>query len=557
MKKLFTLIITASALCLYTSFSKTANAEPRAEYSPNKFIVKTKSELPISEATGKISLSTGIKSIDARNTKYNVTKIQQVFRLNNGDAELYNKLDMGKYYIFYIDEKQPVSVKDVINDYASDNTVEFTELNFYGSAAGEKEIVNKFEELKSVFLVPNDEMFSKQWYLSNDGSINPSRRGASKIGADINIVKAWGIETGSTDVIVAILDSGIKDDHPDLRDRMWVNEREVPGNNRDDDNNGYIDDYKGWNFAYENNRPRDGFGHGTNIATVIGAGTNNYTGFAGIDHNCRLMNLKNLSDDNYGEYSWWAESIKYAVDNGADVINMSEGGDDYSRTLKTAVDYANGKDVLIVAAMMNKGDNKDYYPASMNGVFAVGATDTDDNRCTRFSWGGGSCWGKHISVVAPGNKIYGLDYEDDQNFTVFWSGTSQSTAIVSGLSALLISQKPSRNSSEVKRIIKSTARDQVGDPKEDRSGWDQYYGYGRVDAFLALTYESTPEILNKIREIERNNKDRNSINNGINNNNTNDGRNNDDDDNGAKSVQKNGEKENNGNSSTPGPARER
>jgi subtilisin family serine protease len=558
MKKLFTLILTVSALCVYT-FLPDAYAEPRAEYSPYKFIVKTKTGLPVSEATGRISVSTGIKSIDARNTKYKVTKIQPVFRLNNGDAELFNKLDMGKYYLFFLDEKSPASVKDIINDYASDNIVEFTELNFYGSAAGEKELVNKYEELKNVFLVPNDEMFGRQWYLSNDGTINPSRRGASKIGADINMLKAWGIETGSREVIVAILDSGVKDDHPDLRDRMWVNEREIPGNNSDDDNNGYIDDYKGWNFAYENNRPRDGFGHGTNIATVIGASTNNYTGFAGIDHNCRLMNLKNLSDDNYGEYSWWAESIKYAVDNGADVINMSEGGDDYSRTLKTAVDYANGKDVLIVAAMMNKGDNKDYYPASMNGVFAVGATDTDDNRCTRFSWGGGSCWGKHISVVAPGNKIYGLDYEDDQNYTVFWSGTSQSTAIVSGLSALLISQKPSRSSSEVKRIIKSTARDQVGDPKEDRSGWDQYYGYGRVDAFLALTYESTPEILSKIREIEKNYKDRNTTN--PNNRNTYDDNTYDDedDDGGAKSVKdrENNNYDKNGNSQVPGPSRGR
>jgi subtilisin family serine protease len=127
------------------------------------------------------------------------------------------------------------------------------------------------------------------------------------------------------------------------------------------------------------------------------------------------------------------------------IINMSEGGSDYSKTLKTAIDYAIEKDIMVCAAMMNKGDDQDYYPASFKGVFAIGATDTDDNRCLRFTWGGGSCWGKHISVVAPGNKIYGLDYENIHSYESMWSGTSQSTAIVSGIASLLLAQKPSRS----------------------------------------------------------------------------------------------------------------
>ena len=118
--------------------------------------------------------------------------------------------------------------------------------------------------------------------------------------------------------------------------------------------------------------------------------------------------------------------------------------------------------------------DRDYYPASFKGVFAIGATDTDDNRCLRFTWGGGSCWGKHISVVAPGNKIYGLDYESITSYESMWSGTSQSTAIVSGIASLLLSQKPSRTAAEIKEIIISTAKDQVGDSREDKPGWDKY-----------------------------------------------------------------------------------
>lgn len=483
---------------------------PSLNYSQKSFIVKTKSELKTSEATGKIMLQSGVKSFDALTAKYKVKAIEKVFEQNNGDAELYSKLEMNRVYEFVLDEKNNFefpSISTIVKDYSDNEFSDYAELNYIGRAAGQKG--EELNELSKIFLQPqsspqvqpNDEYFYKQWHLSNDGSISPSGRVASKVGADINVIKAWGIETGDAAVIVAILDSGIMDDHPDLRKRMWVNEGEIPDNGIDDDRNGYIDDVRGYNFAYKDGKPVDGFGHGTNIASTIGASTNNAIGFAGVDQNCRLMNCKNLSDDNYGEYIWWSKSIKYAADNGAQIINMSEGGDDFSKTLKTAIDYAINKNVLVVAAMMNRGDNRDYYPASFEGVFAIGATDTDDNRCTRFSWGGGSCWGEHIGVVAPGNKIYGLDYEDYENSDTYWSGTSQSTAIVSGLSALLLAQDNTRTPENLVNVIKYTAKDRVGDAREDKQGWDPYYGYGRIDAFLALSLNrnvSNDELENKI-----------------------------------------------------------
>ena len=504
--KLIYIAILIISVQLFSAIAVNSEENEKLNYKTEKVIVKTKKELKISEATGKISTRTGIPSLDKKIEDYKVNKIEPVFKQNNGDADLFEKLGMGRIYVFYFDTYNSKTVDKAVKDFSSESDVEFSEPVFIGEAAGKKELKLSF--------MPNDEMFSKQWYLNNEGQIAPTGRGNAKIGADINMVNAWDIEKGSEDIIVAILDSGIKDDHPDLRSRMWINKEEIPDNGIDDDDNGYIDDYKGWDFAYDDNTPTDGFGHGTNIASVIGCSTNNVIGFAGINQKSRLMNCKNLSSNNNGEYIWWAASVKYAVDNGAQIINMSEGGSDFSKTLKTAIDYATAKNVLVCAAMMNKGDDQDYYPASFKGVFAIGATDTDDNRCLRFTWGGGSCWGKHISVVAPGNKIYGLDYESITSYESMWSGTSQSTAIVSGIASLLLSQKPSRTAAEIKEIIISTAKDQVGDSREDKPGWDKYYGYGRVDAYSALTYGYMPVVTKKKEEVKVTEDDEQILSNG-------------------------------------------
>jgi len=157
--------------------------------------------------------------------------------------------------------------------------------------------------------------------------------------------------------------------------------------------------------------------------------------------------------------------------------------------------------------MMNKNNGDTYYPASFKNVLAVGATDTDDSRCREFTWGGGSNWGKHIAVVAPGNRVYGLDFKDNFNYEVYWSGTSQSTAYVSGFASVLLAQDPSRTNKELREIITSTAQDQVGDPREDKTGWDEYYGYGRVDLYEALNYgkfsSGKKEVREKVKEEEK------------------------------------------------------
>jgi thermitase len=470
----------SSQVTTYEQLNKSLHAK-------DHFIVKMKGQEP------KGTASLLLKYNDARNHEIirhitsaaglNVTGIKKIFPPGGTSIRNYQSFQLGAFYKVYIDRYKDLTI--ICKDIEKDPGVEFAEPDFIGEAAGES------SRIENLPYKPNDEFFSRQWGLYNDGTTPTTRGRAGKSGADINAIKGWDITTGSDDVIVGIMDSGVKFNHPDLAGRIWMNPKETR-NGIDDDNNGYVDDLYGWNFAYENSNVSDDGGHGTNIAGTIGANTNNTIGYAGVDHKCKLMICKNLDNDNLGEYSWWASSLYYSANNGAKVINMSEGGYDYSKTLKTAVDYAYNLGAIIIASMMNKNNGDSYYPASFKNVLAVGATDSDDGRCKQFTWGGGSNWGKHIAVVAPGNRIYGLDFKDNFNYDVYWSGTSQATAYASGLASLLLAQNNRRTNDDLRKIITSTAKDGIGDPKEDSEGWDEYYGYGRIDIFAALNYDRPP-----------------------------------------------------------------
>ncbi|MCC7158807.1 MAG: S8 family serine peptidase, partial [Ignavibacteria bacterium] len=479
-------------LSISSDKGKTESISHTSKYSKDHFIIKFKKAESILAASLPFS-SVYESRINEVCASLNLTqkKIKQLFppdKKNN--SSLYNSYELETYYIVYLTEDN--NIPELCDEVTKNSLVDFSEPDFIGEAAG----------VKGSSFLPNDQYFSKQWGLYNDGSERTTGGKFGKKGADMNVLKAWEIGTGSSEIVVGILDSGAKTDHPDLTERIWINKDEVK-NGRDDDGNGFVDDINGYNFAYDNSSVRDDGGHGTNISGTVGATTNNSLGYAGIDQNCRLMICKNLDDDNLGEYSWWAASLYYASNNGAKVINMSEGGADYSKTLENAINYAYETGSLIVASMMNKNNGDSYYPASFKNVMAIGATDTDDSRCREFTWGGGSNWGKHISVVAPGNKIYGLDYKDNFNYDVYWSGTSQATAYVTGIASVLLGQDPSRTNSDLREIITTTSIDLVGDSREDRSGWDQYYGFGRVDLFEALNYGKYSSGKKETKEINK------------------------------------------------------
>jgi len=429
----------------------------------NQIILKLKNEITGSTKSSCKQSSIGNSKVDSLNQLFHAIKIK---KQSTGRKS--------KKYIYIIQFPEGTNIQQIIDEYYKTGEIEYAEPNNKGSGGGTQEIV------------PNDQYYFRQWALQNDGTFSLS---PAVTGADIQMEDAWGIEQGDSNIIVGIIDSGTKLNHPEFSGRIWKNYNDIPNNGIDDDANGFVDDVTGWDFANSDNDPSDDEGHGTNVAGIIGANGDNAIGYAGVDWNCKLMILKVIDNTNFGLYSWWAEAIYYAVDNGAKVLNMSLGGSGPSTTLEDAVDYALNNNVVVVVSMMNENTGEVYYPAGFNGVIAVGSTDADDNRSDPFFWSetSGSNYGNHISVTAPGNFINGLNYQSNSNYGSYWGGTSQATPHVAGLASLLLAQNPNRTPAQIKSIIEATAEDQVGNSTEDTPGFDQYYGHGRINAFNALS----------------------------------------------------------------------
>lgn len=362
-------------------------------------------------------------------------------------------------------------------------SVAYAEPNYIALGGGECE-----EENLSNF--PNDTNFNKQWGLYNLGT-QPGI-GTVVADADVDMELAWDIQTGDPNMIIAVPDTGLKMDHPDIASRIWVKSTEIPSNGIDDDSNGLVDDSSGWDWVNNDNNPTDDYGHGSNVTGIIGCVANNNLLFTGVNWNCKIMPLKVLDTSNSGTYQAMANSIFYAVDNGAKIISMSIGGPTESSLLYDALNYANQNNVLFLACMMNFNNDAPYFPAAYSAEFpnviAVGATNPNDKRSAPFFWSStsGSNYGSHINVVAPGNYTYGLNYLSNTGSNSYWGGTSQATPLVAGIASLIWAQNPSLTPNQIRTIIELSAQDQVGDPVEDTPGFDQYMGHGRVNAYAAL-----------------------------------------------------------------------
>ena len=367
----------------------------------------------------------------------------------------YQALGMDRFY--RVTAANALDAASAVTAYQADPAVELAETDPIGSGGA---------------TAPNDPNFAGQWNM-----------------ARVDALGAWDISLGSSDMVIAVLDTGVASGHPELRNRLWRNPGEIAGNGVDDDGNGYVDDAWGWDFVNGDNAPEGDHWHGTHVAGIIGAEAGNGVGIAGLDRRARLMPVKVLNASNQGYYSDWAAGVYYAVQNGARVLNLSLGGEDtdYS-ALRAAVSYAHGQGAAVVVAMMNANTNRPFYPAAFPESIAVGATDRNDARAAPFTWGsgssgGGSNYGPYIDVVAPGNLIPSL-YLNGGYYTE--SGTSMATPLVAALSALIWSAAPNLTNEEVRQVLRETADDRVGRASEDTPGWDQYMGYGRVNAARAL-----------------------------------------------------------------------
>ncbi|MBD2680680.1 MULTISPECIES: S8 family peptidase [Nostoc] len=277
--------------------------------------------------------------------------------------------------------------------------------------------------------------------------------GGNNWGADlVKAPEAWAQGYTGQGVVVAVVDTGVDHNHEDLRNNIWTNANEIADNGIDDDGNGYVDDNYGWNFSGNNNNTLDGNGHGTHVSGTI-AGENNNYGVTGIAYNAKIMPVKVLNDSGSGSYNSIAKGIRYAVDNGADVINLSLGGRYSNRTLESAINYASSKGVIVVMAAGNDGDSSPDYPAryaSKSGI-AVGAVDRNNNIADFSNRSGTS----EISyVTAPGVNVYSTVPNNEYDT---YSGTSMAAPHVAGVVALMLSANPNLTDAQVRQIVAETS----------------------------------------------------------------------------------------------------
>jgi subtilisin family serine protease len=263
---------------------------------------------------------------------------------------------------------------------------------------------------------------------------------------------AWANGFTGQGIVVAVVDSGVAYTHPDLDRNIWVNRDEIANNGIDDDRNGYIDDIRGWDFASNDNDPMDANGHGTHVAGIIAA-ENNGTGVTGVAYNAQIMPVRVLNASGQGSSTAVAAGIRYAADNGADVINLSLGGGSFSRPIQTAIEYATQLGALVVMAAGNEDQNQPTFPANLADRWGitVGAIDRTD-RIASFSNLAGATPLNY--VVAPGVSVNST-YLNNRYRSL--SGTSMAAPHVAGVAALALSANPNLAPRDLANILIETA----------------------------------------------------------------------------------------------------
>ena len=365
-----------------------------------------------------------------------------------------------------------LSVPEAIARYKSNPNVLYAEPNY----------IHKKDQ--NVQLTPDDPMFNQLWGLHNTGQTGGTPD------ADIDAIEAWDISTGSSSVVVFVIDTGVDYNHPDLNANLWRNPGEIPGNNIDDDNNGYVDDIYGIDTAYNDTNPFDGDGHGTHVSGTIGAIGNNTVGVVGVNWNVKIGHCKFLNDSGSGYTSDAIECLQYILalkqtgNPANDVIatNNSWGGGGFSQALYDAIKAHMNAGILFIAAAGNSNANNDTalsLPASyfLPNVLAIAATTHTDARASFSNYGRYT-----VHVGAPGASI--LSTTPGNTYSTY-SGTSMATPHVTGLAALIKAQFPSFNWYQIRNRI--LASGDVTSGMQNITISDR-----RINAYNALTCSNVP-----------------------------------------------------------------
>ncbi len=328
-----------------------------------------------------------------------------------------------------------------IKEISKNPAVEYAEPNYIVRAIG----------------MPDDPDFVSLWGLNNTGQNNGTAD------ADIDALEAWETTTGSSDVVIGVIDSGVDYNHPDLQANMWVNPNEIPGNGIDDDGNGYVDDIHGVSTENDNGDPMDANGHGTHVAGTIGATGDNGEGVVGVNWDVSIIGCQFLGADGGGYTSDGLECVNYMTDlkvnHGVNIVatNNSWGGGGPSQAMEDAIVEGGEAGILFIAAAGNSGSDNDTtpsYPASYQTdyVMAVASTDRNDD-LSIFSSGASSYGLTSVDIGAPGSAI--LSTTPDNSYSIY-SGTSMATPHVTGAAALVWSLNPELSAVEMKNLLMNT-----------------------------------------------------------------------------------------------------
>ncbi len=480
-----------------------------AQFLSNQIIIKFTKEAKSKLGTKSTSADTSLNSLRQLNAKYQASKLERLavpmpssdlsdplfdyyiltlpgpsttLSLPSGVQDLKSLATPSQFQTSDMPERlqpkistdnkisQPVlNFAQVLADYHADPNIEVVEPNYLAELTASA--------------TPND-----PFWLSS-GNVNSRIEdlwGLKRIDAE----EGWGFTTGSEDIIVAVIDSGVDYRHPDIKDNIWTNPGEIPGNGIDDDGNGYIDDYYGWNFGDNNNDPVDHIGHGTHVAGIIGATGNNELGVVGVSWQGKVMAL-NVHSGAEGSFSLVAivRALQYAADMGAKISNNSYYGIGRSRAIVDAIKYQHNKGMLIVASAPNLPSYTilDYDPSALDLVISV---DTIDFNMYFPRRGEPHQRADKIELTAPGESILSLksaisfDCPPNYNLKIanycIMTGTSMATPHVAGLAALIWSHNPNLTNEEVRQLMRQGSED-IGPP-----GKDIDTGYGLINIFNSL-----------------------------------------------------------------------
>jgi subtilisin family serine protease len=335
-----------------------------------------------------------------------------------------------------------LAVDDAIARLRSDPACAWSEPNFRGRGGG---------------FVPDDPRFPLEWHLQNTGQTGGTP------GADVEATEAWTLTRGSSEVVVAVLDTGIDSDHAEFAGRL------LPG----------------YDFVNGDADPEADHPHGVLVTGILAANADNGIEVAGVDQRALILPVKVLGADNTGTTFDLAQGLEFAADQGADVINLSLI--DYppdSKALNDALQYAYDHGAVLIACAGNGGlgDADRSAPGVSPLTISVGLTDATDARADFPQYHIVSATGSALDLVAPGWILASVS----SSAGAFFSGCSAATPVVSGIASLMLARDPALTPDEVREVLTSTAEDQVGPPAQDTPGRDDFFGYGRANAYRAV-----------------------------------------------------------------------